>query len=135
MLLVTATLTFAHDKRIILGSFTNSVYASKALIKANNVTQKDSVIKKLMNINTLTIRNEKIGKYYTITVSYLKTDVQLFRTIKAFSKYYKGVYVLPPYQEKMLEESKQKNDSHESATSSQKETIYTTTLKIRIQGL
>ncbi len=129
LLLMTITLALSSERKILLGSYANNLNASKALIQANDLVEKDALLKHLINVNSLEIKKEKIGNYYAITISYLKTYTQLFRTLKAFSKYYHGAYVLPPYKEEIA--NKEKLPS-EKETMSKKEILYKTTIKIRI---
>ena len=92
------TLGMSIDKKIILGSYERDVYAAEALNKINAIIEKDEVLKNLININFLSVRTQTIEKYQVVSISYLKDDVQLFRTINALSKYYDDLYAIP-YQE------------------------------------
>ena len=97
MLSLVFSLGVSIDKKIILGSYENDVYAGEALEKINAIVEKDDVLKNLVKVNSLTIEIKAIEKYKAVCVSYFKNDRQLFRTLDSLNEYYDDLYALPSY--------------------------------------
>jgi len=98
LFLLTVSLAFSNDKKIILGSYLQEINSSRALDKVQKIIQKDEVLQKLIKINHLSVQIEKLGQYHVISLKTVTNYVQLLRTMKAFRKYYTDLYALPPYQ-------------------------------------
>ena len=104
-LLLTITLAFSSEKKIILGSYVKEMNSSNTLTQVQKIVLEDTTLKKLIEMNNLTIQVEKLGKYNVVSVKPFTSYVQLLRTMKALRKYYNDLYVLPPYQATTTQET------------------------------
>jgi len=97
LFLLTLTLAFSSEKKIILGSYVKEMNSSNTLSQVQKIIEEDAILKNLISINNLTVQVEKLGQYNVVSVTTLTNYTQLLRTMKALRKYYADLYVLPPY--------------------------------------
>jgi len=105
LFLLTITLAFSNEKKIILGTYSQTNHASKALAKANHIIDTDSALKIFMDLNHLSVQIDKIEHYNVITVKTLFTNKELFYVLDKLHKYYPDLYVLPPYKGTIIHKS------------------------------
>ena len=97
LFLLTVTLAFSSEKKIILGTYSQTNHASNALIKANHLIDTDHALKIFMDLNHLSVQIDKIDNYHVVSVKTFINNKALFYVLAQFNKHYPDLYVLPPY--------------------------------------
>ena len=95
LLIVMSSLLFSFEAKVILGSYTKIDNAKHALVRVKYISRKDTTLQNLVTTNKLKFQITPIENYYTVTISNFANSLQLFHTMKAYTKYYKDLYALP----------------------------------------
>ncbi len=102
LFLLTVTLAFSSEKKIILGTYANAKYSANTLERVNNLIDKDQSLKIFMNLNHLNVQVDKIGLYNVVSIKPFTDYQQLLYVMSKFEKHYSDLYVLPPYKDNSI---------------------------------
>jgi hypothetical protein len=97
LFLLTATLAFSSEKKIILGTYANANHSANTLKRVNSIIEKDHKLKIFMDLNHLSVQVDKIEQYNAVSIKTFKSYKTLLYVMSKFKKHYSDLYILPPY--------------------------------------
>lgn len=102
LLTLLVTLSFAMNRNIVLGSYSQNINAQEALNKAKNIIDQDAELAKNMHDNNSTLTIKKIGDFDSVIITNLKNYREVLHTLDAVHKHYQNAYIVPPYRDAEL---------------------------------